>query len=87
MRSTALESNLLSVSLVPLALARGSWVMVAFCFFMFFGIVIGYYTRKGSGIEPRPYGKVYGGAPGAIGPGSVSGRDDRERVDWSRGTR
>jgi len=48
---------------------------------------VGYYTRKGSGIEPRPYGKIYGGAPGAFGPGSVSGKDDRERVDWSRGTR
>ncbi len=87
MRTTAFAPNFLSLAVVPLALARGSWVMVGFCFFMFFGIVIGYYTRKGSGIEPRPYGKIYGGAPGAMGPGSVSGRDDRERVDWSRGTR
>jgi hypothetical protein len=42
----------------------------------------------GSGIAERPYGKVYGGAPGAIGPSSVSGRDSRERMaDWSRGTK
>ncbi|MEA2353046.1 MAG: hypothetical protein QOJ14_1460, partial [Thermoleophilaceae bacterium] len=40
-----------------------------------------------SGITPRPYGKVYGGAPGAFGPGDVSGHDPRERVDWSFGTR
>jgi hypothetical protein len=61
--------------------------MVGFCLFVFVGVVVGYYTRAGSGITPRPYGKVYGGAPGAIGPGDVSGRDPRERVDWSRGTR
>ena len=87
MGTTAFTSNALNLAVVPLAFARGSFVMLGFCFFMFFAIVVGYYTRKGSGIEPRPYGKIYGGAPGAIGPGSVSGKDDRERVDWSRGTR
>jgi hypothetical protein len=71
----------------PLAFARGSWVMLAFCAFLFVAVVVGYYTERGSGITARPYGKVYGGAPGAFGPGEVSGRDTRERVDWSRGTR
>jgi hypothetical protein len=69
------------------AFVHGSFVMVGFCVFVFFSVVIGYFTVKGSGITPRPYGKIYGGAPGAIGPGSVTGKDDRERVDWSRGTR
>jgi hypothetical protein len=87
MGTTRFTPNFLGVAVLPLAFARGSFIMVGFCVFMFVGIVVGYYTRKGSGIEPRPYGKIYGGAPGAIGPGSVSGRDDRERVDWSRGTR
>jgi uncharacterized membrane protein len=75
------------LGIAPLAFARGSWVMVGFCVFLFVGVVIGYYTQRGSGITARPYGKVYGGAPGAFGPGDVSGRDPRERVDWSRGTR
>jgi len=44
-------------------------------------------SKTGSGITPRPYGKIYGGAPGAFGPGNVSGHDDREHVPWSRGTR
>jgi len=70
-----------------LAFARGSWIMVGFCVFLFVAVVVGYYTQKGSGINPRPYGKIYGGAPGAFGPGEVSGRDSRERVSWSRGTR
>ena len=55
---------------------------------MFVGVVYGYYTVSGSGIAERPYGKVHGGAPGAFGPGSASGRDDRVVMrDWSRGAR
>ncbi len=54
----------------------------------FFAIVFGYYTVKGSGISETPYGKVYSDAPGAIGPASVSGKDERVTVrDWSRGAR
>ena len=61
--------------------------MVGFCLFLFVGLVVGYYTQRGSGIDPHPYGKIYGGAPGAFGPGNVSGHDDREQADWGRGTR
>ena len=68
-------------------LAGGSFIFLGVILLAFAGIVIGYFTRLGSGINPRPYGKIYGGAPGAFGPGNVSGRDDRERVPWSRGTR
>ena len=70
------------------ALVGGSYVMLAFMAILVIGVVFGYYTEKGSGISQRPYGKVNGGAPGALGPGSASGRDDRVRMsDWSRGTR
>ena len=61
--------------------------MLGFMAFLFVAIVVGYYTQVGSAITARPYNKVYGGAPGAFGPGDVSGKDHRERVDWSRGTR
>ncbi len=55
---------------------------------MFVGVVVGYYTVRGSGISERPYNKIYGGAPGAFGPGSASGRDDRVSMSaWTRGTR
>jgi hypothetical protein len=67
--------------------ANGSLIFLAVLVIAFFGVVFGYFTRTGSGINPRPYGKIYGGAPGAFGPGNVSGHDDRERVPWSRGTR
>ena len=51
--------------------------IVIFCFVMLAGVVYGYFTVGGSGIAETPYGKVYGGAPGANGPSS----------DWTRGTR
>ena len=72
---------------LAMTIAPGSWVIVGFCVFLFVGVVVGYYTERGSGITARPYTKVYGGAPGAYGPGDVSGRDHRESVSWSRGTR
>lgn len=62
--------------------------IIAFCIIMFIGVVYGYYTVDGSGIAERPYGKIYGGAPGAFGPGSALGRDERVVMrDWTRGTR
>jgi hypothetical protein len=55
---------------------------------MLVGVVYGYYTVSGSGIAEHPFGKIYSGAPGAHGPASASGRDDRVSMrDWSRGTR
>ena len=70
------------------ALAGGSWIMLGFMVVMFFAVVFGYYTEKGSGIRARPYGKIYGGAPGARGAGSASGHDDSVVMrDWTRGTR
>jgi hypothetical protein len=65
---------------------HGSLIFLVFLVIAFVGIVIGYYTKSGSGINPRPYGKVYGGAPGANTPGEVSGKDPRERYN-TRGTR
>ena len=65
----------------------GNVDFLVFLVLFLFAVAYGYFTRIGSGINPRPYGKIYGGAPGAFGPGNVSGHDDRERVSWSRGTR
>jgi hypothetical protein len=80
-------NHFLGIGALPIALAGGSWLFLGFLVLMFFAIAYGYFTERGSGISARPYGKIYGGAPGAFGPGSASGKDSRERVDWSRGTR
>jgi hypothetical protein len=62
--------------------------ILVLCAVMFVGVVYGYYTVSGSGIAEHPYGKVYGSAPGAIGPASASGRDERvSMASWTRGTR
>jgi hypothetical protein len=62
--------------------------IVIFCIVMLAGVVYGYYTVGGSGIAETPYGKIYGGAPGAHRPASASGRDEYVSIrDWSRGTR
>jgi hypothetical protein len=45
------------------------------------------YTKTGSGISPRPYKHVYGGAPGAARVSRMSGSADRDIASWSRGTR
>jgi hypothetical protein len=70
-------------------LADGSWIFLAFLVIAFVGVVIGYFTTTGSGITPRAYGKVYSGAPGAKGPGEVSGHDPHARPvrEWSRGAK
>jgi hypothetical protein len=71
-----------------LALAAGSGIFGAFLVFLFIAVVYGLYTVTGSGISERPYSKIYGGAPGASGRGSVSGHDERITVrNWSRGAR
>ena len=75
-------------AVAPVALAGGSLEVLVFMAIAFFGISIGYYTRTGSGINPRPYGKLYSGTPGANCPGEVSGRDPQVTMrDWSRGCR
>jgi hypothetical protein len=67
----------------------GSLIILAFLIIGFFAIVWSYFTVTGSGIAPRPYGKLYSGAPGAKTRGEVSGKDPQSRPvrEWSRGTR
>ena len=66
----------------------GVMEIVIFCIVMLAGVVYGYYTVSGSGIAETPYGKIHQGAPGAHGPGSASGRDERVSISsWTRGTR
>lgn len=69
-------------------LAGGSIIFLGFMLVMFFGVVIGFYTVRGSGINERPYERANGGAAGAKHPGSTSRGYQRERLqNWSRGTR
>jgi hypothetical protein len=65
-----------------------SIVPIIFCVVMFWAVVYGWFTAKGSGVAETPYRKVYGGAPGAHTPASAIGRDESIDINnWSRGTR
>jgi hypothetical protein len=43
-------------------------IFAAFIVIALFALVFSTYTRRGSGINQRAYGKIYGGAPGAFEP-------------------
>jgi hypothetical protein len=74
--------------MITLALAGGSGIFGAFLVVFFFAVVFALFTRTGSGIEERSYYNQYGGAPGAIGAGTVSGHDELVSVrNWTRGAR
>lgn len=70
--------------------ARDAWSVMEILIFavlLLAGVVYGYYTVDGSGTAEHPYGDIHGGAPGALGPGAASGRDERVSIGtWSRGT-
>lgn len=57
--------------------SSGGLILVVVAVALLAGVIYGFYTRSGSGIEPRPWDGS-GGAPGAEGRSEVSGRDDGE---------
>lgn len=60
-----------------IALAGGSFIFVAIVVVILVGVVLGFYTRKGSGIDEHPNDGL-DGAPGAEGRSEVSGKDQGE---------
>jgi hypothetical protein len=66
-------------------LADGSFIFLAFTILYTLVVIYGLYTRRGSGINQRPYGDQYSGAPGANCPSNLS---HDARATWRvRGTR
>ena len=71
-------------------MAGGSIIFLSFIIIFFFAIAVRVLHRaSAAGSTRAPYGKLYGGAPGADVPGEVSGHDPRlsQVRDWSRGCR
>lgn len=60
-----------------IALAGGAWIFLGVVILMLVGVVIGFYTRRGSGVDLHPYRHVHGGAPGADTPTHDAGGSDR----------
>lgn len=67
-------------------LADGAWVFLAVMIAFLFSAIYGLYTRRGSGINQRPYGGRYLGQAGARGP-SVLHHDESAATRYTRGTR
>ena len=59
------------------AVAGGAWIFLGVVILMVVGVVIGFYTRRGSGVDLHPYRHVHGGAPGSDHPTYDAGGSDR----------
>ena len=67
----------------PLALAGGSLIFVIFVIVLFFALVFGYYTRRGSGISQTPY-RPEDGPPES--PSELAHDTTQDVRNWQRGT-
>jgi hypothetical protein len=68
---------------IPFAFAGGSLIFAAFLVVMFFAVVYGYYTRRGSGISQTPYRRP-GGPPES--PSELAHDTTQDLRGWERGT-
>jgi len=70
-------------------MGNGTWIVVMVAVLLFFAVAWGFYTRRGSAFNQRPFGSERGdGAPGAAGPSRISaGEDETEGVPDTHGTR
>ncbi len=66
--------------------ANGGWIFGLFVIAFTIAVIYSLYTRRGSGINQRAYGKLYQGAPGARGQSTIGSRRE-EFQTYSRGTR
>jgi hypothetical protein len=66
-------------------LAGGAIIFGAFIVLFTLAVIYSFYTRRGSGINQRPYNDVYGNSPGAKGPSTLA--HDKHAKITSRGTK
>ena len=62
---------------VVIALAGGSWIFLGAVVLTLVGVIIGFFTIRGSGVHLHPYRHVHGGAPGSDLPTHDAGGSDR----------
>jgi hypothetical protein len=62
---------------VPLAVGEAGWVIVVVALLLLAGVIYGFFTRHGSGIDQHRHGGDRG-ATGATGKSEVSGKDEGE---------
>jgi hypothetical protein len=69
-----------------MTLAGGAFIFLAFVVLYTLAVTFSLYSRRGSGINQRPYFNRYGGAPGAYGASGLS-HDRVAARNLTRGTR
>ncbi len=74
------------LSVPAIAFAGGSGIFAGFLVFFLIVLMFATYSRRGSGINQRGYGKVYGGAPGAFLDSDLA-HDRAAAAQLTRGTR
>jgi hypothetical protein len=67
-----------------LALAGGSWIFIGVVVVIFFAVVFGYYTRRGSGINQHPYADR-NASSGPETPSELAHDRTQNIRDWDRG--
>jgi uncharacterized iron-regulated membrane protein len=70
--------------LVAATLAGGSWIFLTVVVVLFFAVVFGYYTRRGSAINLRPWHERGSSAEGQ--PPSLTHDESQDVRNWTRGT-
>jgi hypothetical protein len=73
----------MSMSFV-LALAGGSWIFIGIVVVLFFAVVFGYYTRRGSAINQHPYADR-NAASGPEAPSELAHDPTQDIRNWDRG--
>ena len=84
--ASQLEAMMLAppaLTIIPFALAGGTWIFVAVVVALFFIVVFGYYTRTGSGISQTPYRRP-DGPPES--PSELAHDTTQDLQNWERGT-
>jgi hypothetical protein len=64
-----------------IALSGGAWIFLGVVILILVGVIVGFYTRRGSGMDLHPYRHVHGGAPGADTPRHDAGGSDRTEAE------
>lgn len=67
-----------------LALAGGSWIFIGVVVVLFFAVVYGYYTRRGSGINLHPYADR-NASSGPERPSDLAHDTSQDIRNWDRG--
>ena len=72
--------------MLGIALAGGAILFLVLVVGFIIAVAYALYGRRGSAITHQPYGKIYGGAPGATRTEDRLHGRERDVIAWTHGT-